>query len=102
MKKIRNNQKEINLKKILSVFVFGAILIVLAFATVEMATSGAELGNLEKKIAEVSQENKDLSRELVKNSSLNSFSEEADLLGFQKPSEIVYITNTSGVASRLP
>jgi len=76
-------------------------LLLLIFATVEMATSGAELNSFEKEANQLAQENQDLSRELVKSSSLNSFEGEASSLGFQKPQEMVYITNIGGVA-KLP
>jgi cell division protein FtsL len=97
----RDNKKKIEFKKPL-LSIMGAIsLLLLVLTIVETATSGAELNSFEKKASQLAQENQDLSRELIKGSSLNSFEEEASSLGFQKPQEMVYITNTGGVA-KLP
>jgi len=71
------------------------------FLTVETATSGATLANLEKQETRLIQENAGLKDEIVRASSLNGFEKKSAELGFVKPSKILYITTTEEVA-KLP
>lgn len=79
----------------LAVSAFGVISI---FFTIQTATSGAHLAQLEKEEANSRRENQALSAELVKLSSLTSIKEEAEQLGFGKPAKVIYIKAEETVA----
>lgn len=94
-------KKNIDIKKIL-IWSLGVILVGLTvYVTIESSTSGAELSNMEKIEAKLTQENDDLSNELVGNSSLNTLESKASELGFAKPTKILYIGEEQKVA-KLP
>lgn len=81
------------------------VLIILAvatiFLTIEAATEGAKLANLEQESRELARKNQLLEAELVSSSSLSELGEKAEELGFQKPANVVYISKEEAVA-RLP
>ncbi len=77
------------------------ILVVAVVFTLEAVTSGAELSNLEKEEATLVSQNKDLSDSLIKSSSVLSYEEKLEELGFIKPEKILYITEKEVVA-KLP
>jgi cell division protein FtsL len=78
--------------------VFGILTV---YVTIEAATSGAKLAELERRAAELSEENQRLSGEIVRSSSLRDLGEKAEEMGFSKPSEVVYISEKEAVA-KLP
>jgi hypothetical protein len=78
--------------------VFGILTV---YLTIEAATSGAKLADLERKAIELSAENQKLSNQLVRSSSLKDLGEKAEDMGFSKPSEVVYISEKEAVA-KLP
>lgn len=71
------------------------------YLTIEAATSGAKLAELERKASELARENQKLSSEIVRQSSLKDLGERAEEMGFTKPSEVVYISDEEAVA-KLP
>lgn len=71
------------------------------YLTIEAATSGAKLAELERKAVELSSENQRLSGDLVRSSSLKDLGEKAEEMGFSKPQEVVYISEKEAVA-KLP
>ena len=81
------------------------ILVVLAsvvvFLTIETATSGARLAQLEQEEAALLKRNQELAEQLVKTTSLTNLAEEAEVLGFRKPSQVIYISEKEIVA-KLP
>lgn len=81
--------------------VLAVFALVVVFLTIETATSGAQLAQLEQEEAVLTKQNRELSDQLVKASSLTSLGEEAEVLGFKKPSQIIYITEKEAVA-KLP
>ena len=79
---------------------FVAFIIATVLLTIQTATSGAKIANLETKQEELAKENRELNDRLVRMSSLTKISEEADELGFVKPSDILYLTPAEDVALR--
>ena len=71
------------------------------YLTIESATSGAQLAELERKAAEIARENQRLSGEIVRSSSLKDLGKKAEEMGFIKPQEVVYISADEAVA-KLP
>jgi cell division protein FtsB len=96
-KKVTTKKKKIT-KLILPLFV--AFIIATVLLTIQTATSGARIANLETKEEELAKENRELNDRLIRMSSLTKISEEADELGFVKPSDIIYLTPAEDVASR--
>lgn len=81
--------------------ILAAFAFVVVFLTIEVATSGAQLAQLEQEEAVLTKQNRELSDQLVKASSLITLGEEAKVLGFKKPSQIIYVTEKEVVA-KLP
>ena len=75
--------------------------ILTVYLTIEAATSGAKLAELERQAAEIAAENQRLSGEIVRSSSLKDLGEKAEEMGFIKPQEVVYISEKDAVA-KLP
>lgn len=71
------------------------------YLTIEVATSGAKLAELERRAAELAAENQKISGEIVRSSSLKDLGEKAEEMGFSKPSGVVYISEKEAVA-KLP
>lgn len=71
------------------------------FLTIEAATSGAKLANLEQKANLLARDNENLEQQLVTSSSLTDLGKKADELGFAKPQSVLYISNQEAVA-KLP
>ena len=63
------------------------------FTAVEQATMGAELVYLETKGSKIAGENKELSSQLVMDSSLSKVAEEASASGLTKAENIMYLTS---------
>ena len=100
--------KVLNRKKILKFIKIGLVgspVAVFAMLTIymaiEAASYGAKMKFIEDKIAKIDLENREISSQLVSGSSLGSFSEKAQELGFSKPTQILYIGPNEPVA-KLP
>jgi len=97
----RNKTKKFNLKPI--IWVTGLSLLVLAvFTMIESVTTGAELSKILSDRAKYAKENQDLANDIIKSSSLNQIGDKADVLGYIKPVNIVYVAKESGFAAKLP
>ena len=81
--------------------ILAAFAFVVVFLAIEAATSGAQIAQLEQEEAVLTKQSRELSDQLVKASSLITLGEEAEVLGFKKPSQIIYITEKEVVA-KLP
>ena len=68
------------------------------FMTIETATSGVEIAELEKKEAELIKKKSEMEESLVKTLSLGELHQRSGDLGFSKPLELVYITPAETVA----
>ena len=78
--------------------IFGIFLVSSVFFTIETATKGAQLAKLEKEEKMLTEENRQLSSQLIQLSSLTNLEAKAKDLGFSKPAKIIYISEPSGVA----
>jgi len=93
MKQINRNKK-----LYISWFVFGLVFLLTIFFTIQTATSGAEFAEVESVKNNLITENKLLEGDVIKLSSLKNLEENAQELGFLKPSNIIYISDGYDVA----
>ena len=100
MKRKNKNLSNSN-NTILPWFILGVFLIGVVFFTVQTATSGAYLTNLEGQETKLLKERKALKQELAESSSLIAVEEEAEKVGFDKPQKVIYIKEEDIVA-KLP
>lgn len=101
--KINNKNKDrFNLKK-LRVYILGGLCGVLAvlsiFMTIETATSGVEIADLQKKESRLIGEQQALQENLVENLSTSSLQEKSNEMGFVKVNNLVYVANAETVAN---
>ncbi len=93
-----------NLKSV-KVYVLGSICGILAvlciFLTIESATNGAEVANLQNKENQLLVRQRDLQEQLVETLSVNKLQEQSSELGFTKINNLVYVTDAASVA-KLP
>lgn len=78
--------------------VIGLFLATTVFLTIDNTTKGARLAELGKEEIKLLEQNRKLSNDLVKASSLISLEEKAESLGFKKPEKIIYVLGSSQVA----
>ena len=83
---------------ILPWFILGVFLIGVVFFTIQTATSGAYLANLEEQEAKLLKESKALKQELAESTSLIAVGEDAEEIGFGKPQKVIYIKEEDTVA----
>jgi hypothetical protein len=100
------NKTKINFNlKSFKVYFLGGICAVLAvlsiFMTIESATSGTEVSEIQKKEALLMTQQQDLQEALVESLSVNSLQEKSNELGFAKINNLVYVAESVPVA-RLP
>lgn len=103
--KIGNKNKiKLDLKGI-KIYVLGGICGVLAilsiFLTIEAATSGTEVADLQKKQSFLMAQRQDLQESLVESLSVNSLQEKSVEMGFIKVGNLVYVSTSIPVA-KLP
>jgi len=89
-------------KYVLYFAVFAVVVIILnVYLAILSASKGSELLTLEEQSEKLIVENRDLSAEVVFETSLKDLSGKADELGMKKPDEIVYLSGSEPVA-KLP
>jgi hypothetical protein len=97
-------KNKFNLKN-LKMYVLGGLCGILAilsiFMTIETAASGAEVADLQKKEAQLANQQQDIEENLVENLSVNSLREKSTEMGFAKVSNLIYVSGGVPVA-RLP
>jgi hypothetical protein len=81
--------------------VCGLLAIVSIFMTIESATSGAEVANIQKQEIALLDQKEELQNTLVQNLSTNSLQDKGNQLGFTKVDNLVYVSGGETVA-RLP
>lgn len=81
---------------ILAIFVIATV-----FFAIEASTLGAHLAKLENEESMLIKEKQEYSNQLINSSSLSGMGENAEQLGFKKPSDIIYISEKEAVA-KLP
>jgi hypothetical protein len=72
------------------------------FVTIESSTYGSEVAKLYDEESAVTYKNRQLKEDLEKASALSFLSTRAKDYGFIKPESVVYVSENSGVAARLP
>ena len=72
------------------------------FMAVDVATSGAEISNLENQVAALAQRNRELNAEIIKYSSVSEVDVASGELGFNKPEKKIYLTPNQGIFAKLP
>lgn len=86
----------------LKIYILGGVCAVLAivsiFLTIEVATSGVEVANLEKNEASLNEQQRLLEESLVKNLSNSALQSKSEDLGFVKPTNLVYVSEALPVA----
>lgn len=79
---------------ILTILLISTILV-----AVKATNEGSKLLTLEKRAAELEEENKELKNQIISKTSLTEIGKNADKLGLGKPEKFIYLTN-SGIALR--
>lgn len=82
--------------------VCGILAVLSIFMTIESATSGAEVADLQKKEAGLLSQQQDLQQNLVENLSVNSLQEKSTEMGFTKINNLVYVANAENVVGSIP
>jgi hypothetical protein len=99
-----NKKIEFSLKGV-RVYVLGGICGMLAvlsiFMTIETATSGAEIADLQMKEIQLANQQQNIEANLVENLSVNSLQEKSIEMGFTKVNNLVYVLGGIPMA-RLP
>ena len=90
-----------NIKKYILIGFLGALAVSSVFMTVVTATSGAEVASLQKEESRLADQKRLLENTLVKTLSMNGLQEKSSGLGYEKPSNLVYVTLPEAVA-KLP
>jgi hypothetical protein len=88
-------------KKYILISFLGALAVSSVFMTVATATSGAEVSNLQKEEATLSDQKRYLEDTLVKTISMSQLQEKSAGLGYGKPVNLVYVAPPEAVA-KLP
>jgi hypothetical protein len=91
----------INLKKYILISLTGMLAVSSVFMTVVTATSGAEVSNLQKEEAVLSDQKRYLEDMLIKTMSMNQLQGKSSELGYEKPTNLVYVSQPEAVA-KLP
>lgn len=95
------NQKSSKKKYILYFGLFVAVLVLNVYLAILSASRGSELLAIENQTEKIVVENRDLSAQVVYETSLKDLSEKAQELGMVKPEEIIYLSGAAPVA-KLP
>jgi hypothetical protein len=101
--KLNNKNKDRFTLKSLRVYILGGLCGILAvlsiFMTIETATSGVEIANLQKKEEQLISQQQDLQENLVENLSTSSLQGKSVEMGFTKVGNLVYVANAENVAN---
>ncbi len=90
-----------NFKKYILIGFLAALAVSSVLMTVVTVTSGAEVSNLQKQEAQLSDQKRYLEDTLVKTLSMSSLQEKSTELGYVKPVNLVYVAPPEPVA-KLP
>lgn len=77
----------------------GILAVISVITTIEVSVSGAQISGLQNKEAELSNEKRVLESQLVRNSSVTDLANQSSALGFVKPANIVYLSQSAPVAN---
>jgi hypothetical protein len=90
-----------NLNKIILVGICGILAISSIFMTIETATSGVEVSNLQREETQLLSKKRSLEDTLVQSLSISELEQKSSDLGYVKPTTLVYTTPLQPVA-KLP
>ena len=90
-----------NVRKYILIGFLGALAVSSVFMTVASATSGAEVSDLQKEEASLTDQRRYLENTLVETLSMNQLQEKGVELGYGKPVNLVYVAPPEAVA-KLP
>ncbi|HTK03924.1 MAG TPA: hypothetical protein VL401_04145 [Alphaproteobacteria bacterium] len=82
-------------KNYILITICGILAAISVFLTIEAATSGAEIANLDKTAKELTDQKRILEESLVKGISMSQLTEKSAELGFVKPENLVYVSNSA-------
>lgn len=88
-------------KNFIAIAVCSVFAVLTVLITIDTATSGMEIGKLQKDEAQLLEEKSRLEEALIKGESMASLSQKSAEMGFVKPQDTVYITSVEPVA-KLP
>lgn len=96
----KNNRISIKgFKNYILIAVCGLLVVTSVFVTIETATSGAEVANLDKTTVELTNQKRILEESLIKGISMSQLEEKSAELGFVKPENLVYVSTVAPVAN---
>lgn len=101
MRKNKNKFKLATVKEYSVWILLAGFVVFNIFSTIETATTGAEIANLEEKQAVLLGENRAFSDQIVNQSSLITIETKAQEMGYAKPQNLIYIAEKEVVA-KLP
>jgi cell division protein FtsL len=90
------------MKNIILITIVGILAVSSIFMTIETATTGVEISELEKTESQLLSKKRDLEGSLVKTLSSTQLQEKSAELGFIKAAKLVYVTDLKPVAAKLP
>lgn len=99
LRQIHPQKKKLRVTKgTISLIVFGVLLAVQIFFTIQASSMGAELSVLEHQSMELTRKNQELKQALVNKSSLSQVQEKAEEIGYIKPSNVLFVKQDAPVA----
>lgn len=90
-----------NIKKVILLTILGVLAVSSILMTIESATGGVEVSNLQKQEMVLSDQKRQLEDDLVKSLSISQLEDKSATLGFVKPTSLVYVAPSEAVA-KLP
>jgi len=91
-----------NVKNYVLTIVCGILVVLSVLMTVDTASSGAEIASLQKKETQLSDQKRVLEESLVKGISMSELQQKSVELGFVKPQNLVYVSNTENISASKP
>ncbi len=96
--KITRNKEKKGYLQLFVVVIFLLFIISTIFVTVQTASLGATISELERQETAYIKENREMESALVNNQSLMKLDEKAAELGYVKPNDIIYLSRDNFVA----
>lgn len=102
---IRQNKKPTvhrGITKYVLFVVAGVLAVSSIFMTVESATSGVEVSNLRQREIELAAERRNLENTLVRSLSMSDLEQKSSEMGYVKPANLVYVSDSKEAVAKLP
>ncbi len=101
-KSVKNKTSVKSVKNYILITLCGILAASSVFMTIETATSGAEVANLDKTEIELTNQKRALEENLVKGISMSSLEGKSAELGFIKPESLVYVAGNEASTAIAP